>query len=103
MLLPLLPFVLAGQDVLALPAGALWGIAYLAVGVSVTGYVLWYWALARGGIARVGLFQFLQPLIGVLLARALLAEPIAPPVLGAALLILAGVWIAARPARYRVT
>jgi drug/metabolite transporter (DMT)-like permease len=91
--------LLAGQSFAAVPAAALWGLAYLAVGVSVLGYVLWYWALARGGIARVGLIQFLQPLVGVVLAWALLAEPILPPVLGAALLILAGVWIAARPAR----
>ncbi len=98
-LAPLLPWLLAGQDMSALPAGALWGLAYLAVGVSVVGYVLWYWALARGGIARVGLFQFVQPLFGVLLAWALLAEPVSITVLGAALLILAGVWIAARPAR----
>ena len=96
---PLLPFVLAGQHLADVPAAAIWGLVYLAAGVSVTGYVLWYWALARGGIARVGLFQFVQPLFGVLLAWALLAEPIAPPVLAAAALILAGVWIAARPAR----
>jgi len=100
-LLPLLPFLLAGQDLLALPPGALLGLAYLAAGVSVTGYVLWYWALARGGIARVGLFQFVQPLFGVLLAWALLAEPVSTSVLAAAALILAGVWIAARPARQR--
>lgn len=99
LLAPLLPVLLAGHDLLALPAGAILGLLYLAAGVSVVGYVLWYWALARGGIARVGLFQFVQPLFGVLLAWALLAEPVAPPVLGAAALILAGVWIAARPVR----
>ena len=98
-LAPLLPWLLAGQHFSQVPLGALLGLAYLAVGVTVVGYVLWYWALARGGIARVGLFQFVQPLFGVLLAWALLAEPIAAPVLVAAALILAGVWIAARPAR----
>jgi drug/metabolite transporter (DMT)-like permease len=98
-LVPLLPWLLAGQHLADVPAAAIWGLAYLAAGVSVAGYVLWYWALARGGIARVGLFQFVQPLSGVLLAWALLAEPVAPPVLAAAALILAGVWIAARPAR----
>jgi drug/metabolite transporter (DMT)-like permease len=35
---------------------------------------LWYWALGTGGIARVGLFQLLQPLSGVLLAWWILAE-----------------------------
>jgi drug/metabolite transporter (DMT)-like permease len=98
-LLPLLPFLLAGQHFSAVPAAALWGLAYLAAGVTVLGYVLWYWALARGGIARVGLLQFIQPLFGVTLAWALLAEPISATVLAAAALILAGVWIAARPAR----
>ena len=98
-LAPLLPWLLAGQHLASVSTSAIWGLAYLAAGVSVAGYVLWYWALARGGIARVGLFQFVQPLFGVLLAWLLLAEPIAPPVIAAAGLILAGVWIAARPAR----
>jgi drug/metabolite transporter (DMT)-like permease len=94
-LAPLLPWLLAGQHFSDIPVPALWGLVYLAAGVSVAGYVLWYWALARGGIARVGLFQFVQPLFGVLLAWALLSEPVALPVWAAAALILAGVWIAA--------
>ncbi|HEY3148796.1 MAG TPA: DMT family transporter, partial [Dongiaceae bacterium] len=39
-------------------------IAYLAIVVTILGYVLWYWALGKGGIARVGLIQFLQPVSG---------------------------------------
>ena len=41
-------------------------------------YILWYWALGTGGIARVGLFQFLQPVSGVILAGIILAEALTP-------------------------
>ena len=52
------------------------GLLYQAIGVTVMAYILWYWALGTGGIARVGLFQFLQPLSGVVLAWLVLAENI---------------------------
>ena len=51
-------------------------ILYLAIVVTILGYVLWYWALGKGGIARVGLIQFLQPVSGVILAGLLLGEQI---------------------------
>lgn len=93
---PALPWALSGiawQDVSA----AAWaGVFYLAIGVTIIGYVSWYWALGKGGIARVGLFQFLQPVSGVLLAWLLLSEPISDAFLLAAALVLSGVWIATR-------
>lgn len=73
---------------------SLWGLAYLAIGVTIVGYILWYWALGTGGIARVGLIQFLQPVSGVLLAFLLLGERLDGQFLFASTLILAGVWIA---------
>lgn len=71
-------------------------IAYLAIVVTILGYVLWYWALGRGGIARVGLIQFLQPVSGVILAALLLAERINATFLLASALVLSGVWLAIR-------
>jgi drug/metabolite transporter (DMT)-like permease len=64
------------------------------VGVTIVGYVCWYWALGNGGIERVGLFQFLQPISGVILAWLLLGELIDGVFLAASALILCGVWIA---------
>ena len=56
--------------------------------------MLWYWALGRGGIARVGLIQFLQPVSGVILAALLLGERISLSFLLASVLVLFGVWLA---------
>ena len=58
---------------------------------------MWYWALGQGGIARMGLTQFLQPVSGVLLAAAFLREPITMVLLISSIAILLGVWIAMRP------
>ncbi|HKX09829.1 MAG TPA: DMT family transporter [Stellaceae bacterium] len=79
-------------------AGALgWSaIAYLALGATITGYICWYWALQRGGIARIGTTQFAQPLIALGFAVAVLHEPLTAPLILAALLIVAGVALAQR-------
>jgi len=79
-------------------AGALgWSaVAYLALGSTIAGYICWYWALQRGGIARIGATQFAQPLIALCFAVAVLREPLTPPLMLAALLIVAGVALAQR-------
>jgi len=79
-------------------AGAVgWGaVAYLALGSTIAGYICWYWALQRGGIARIGATQFAQPLIALGFAVAVLREPLTPPLVLAALLIVAGVALAQR-------
>jgi len=71
-------------------------IFYLAIVSTILGYVLWYWALGKGGIARVGLIQFLQPVSGVILAALLLGEQISLSFLAASALVLFGVWLAIR-------
>ena len=90
-LLPVMPFVLSpGALVQAglLPWG---GVLYQAFVSSILGYVLWYWALGQGGIGRTGLTQFFQPLIGLVLAVALLGEALTWPMILAAALVLGGV------------
>ena len=72
------------------------GILYMAIVSTIIGYVLWYWALGKGGIARVGLIQFLQPVSGVILAAVLLSEGVSLGFLLASALILFGVWLAIR-------
>lgn len=71
-------------------------ILYLAAVSTIIGYVLWYWALGKGGIARVGLIQFLQPVSGVILAGMLLGEAISVSFALASALVLGGVWLAIR-------
>ncbi len=77
--------------------GAAWAsILFLAVVTSIVGYVGWYWALARGGIARIGTIQFVQPFSGVVLAALVLGERITAPLVAAGLVIVAGVAVAQR-------
>ena len=69
-------------------------VGYLAVMVSIVGYVAWYWALASGGIARVGLAQFGQPIVTVALALIMLHEAVTVPLVLAGASILAGIYLA---------
>jgi len=93
-LAPVMAFLWARGDLAVASVPAWSAIAYLAVVVTILGYVLWYWALGKGGIARVGLIQFLQPVSGVVLAAVLLGERISLSFLLASALVLGGVWLA---------
>lgn len=96
LLAPTVPFVLGGVDLAAVPFDAWAAVAYLAVIVTIVGYVMWYWALGKGGIERIGLIQFLQPVSGVILALLLLGERFTAVFVLASVLILLGVWLAIR-------
>jgi drug/metabolite transporter (DMT)-like permease len=101
---PILPFTsAAGSDgawlIGLLPAASplAWGaVAFIAWITSILGYIGWYWALAKGGIARIGTIQFLQPLSGLVLAFFLLGERPTIVLAVATVLILGGVVIAWR-------
>jgi drug/metabolite transporter (DMT)-like permease len=71
-------------------------VLYLASITTILGYIGWYWALARGGIARIATIQFFQPVSGLVLAALLLGERMTLPLLAASIVILTGVWIAQR-------
>lgn len=95
-LLPLaaltLPF-----DRLARADVELWSaLLYLSVLSSIVGYAAWYWALAQGNIGQIGMIQFTQPLISLLLAVLILGESLTWPLLLAAGVIVAGVALAQR-------
>lgn len=98
-LLPLLFIFEPRTPMLEVPTGIWIAIAYLAIGVTIVGYVLWYWALGRGGIARIALLQFLQPISGVILAAILLGEDFGAIFIAASGVILFGVWYALRANR----
>ncbi len=72
------------------------GVVYLAFAVSSLGYLLWYWALARGGIARIGTLQFLQPVASLVLAVIILGEAMTLPLAACAAVVLAGTIFAHR-------
>ncbi len=96
LLLPIVPFVV---DATALAAAGAWpwsGLLYQAIGVTIVAYILWYWALGSGGIARIGLLQFLQPVSGVILAWLILGEKLSLTFGAASLIIMLGVALAWR-------
>jgi drug/metabolite transporter (DMT)-like permease len=60
------------------------GLAYVSIFSMLVGFVFWYRGLARGGIARVGQLQLLQPFFGLALAGLVLHEPVAWTMVAAA-------------------
>jgi drug/metabolite transporter (DMT)-like permease len=52
------------------------GLAYVSIFSMLVGFIFWYAALAKGGIASVGQLQLLQPFLGLVLAALLLGEPV---------------------------
>ena len=96
LLLPLTPFIVNMPDLMAAGSYAWSGLIYQAIGVTIVAYILWYWALGTGGIARVGLFQFLQPVSGVILAWLVLAENLSLIFVLASTIIMLGVVLAFR-------
>ena len=74
-----------------LPASA-WGqLAFLALGSSVAGMVMWNRAVATAGSARVSLLLYLEPVVSVTGAAVLLGEGVTLVMIAAGLLILLGV------------
>lgn len=95
-LIPLAPFVVDGATLQTAGWFSWSGLLYQAIGVTIVGYILWYWALGTGGIARIGLFQFLQPVSGVILAWLILAERLSLIFIVASTIIMLGVVLAFR-------
>lgn len=77
------------------PAGWM-AIVYLAFIVTVVGYIAWYWALSKGGVARVAPAQFFLPVVGVGLAVVFLGERLTTVGVAAAIVILIGVRVTQR-------
>ena len=96
LLVPVVPFLFESVEVQAVSMIAWSSVLYLAIAVTIIGYIFWYSALGKGGIARMGLFQFLQPVSGVILAALLLSEGIDWTFIAASAIILVGVWFAVR-------
>lgn len=75
------------------PSGWL-AIAYLTVASSIVGYAAWFWALGRGGIARIGSWQLAMPVMTLALAALVLGETITLPLALSAGAIVVGTAIA---------
>ncbi|MEV6633050.1 DMT family transporter [Actinoplanes sp. NPDC051470] len=77
-------------------AAAWSGFAYLTVVSMFLAFFAWYAGLARGGIAKVGQLQLIQPVLTLAWSALLLGEPVTPAAIAAALLVLSCVAVTQR-------
>lgn len=80
----------------ALPVAAYWAIAWLTICSSLLGYVLWFFALGRGGIEKIGSLQLLMPVITLAGAVLILGEVLTLKLVLLVAAVLAGTFIAHR-------
>jgi drug/metabolite transporter (DMT)-like permease len=74
-------------------------VLFIALGSTVLAFLLWSWGFARLPARIGGLFMFVQPVIGAVLAAWLLHEPMRWPLAAGGGLILVGVAVAQRADR----
>jgi len=93
-LVPMLLEILSGNGLNGVGPRSLLMVAYLGVGNSVVGYVLWNRALSGLPAAAVGASLYAQPILGAGLSWLLLRDPLPATFVPGAVLVLAGVYIA---------
>jgi drug/metabolite transporter (DMT)-like permease len=71
-------------------------LLHITLGASVLAYMSWFWALSRGGIARVATFQFAQPVLVLVFAALLLGEHMPAQLIVASLVVVGGIALARR-------
>lgn len=71
-------------------------LLHITLGASVLAYMSWFWALSRGGIARVAAFQFAQPALVFIFAAIILREHLPAQLLVATLVVFGGIALARR-------
>ena len=79
------------QGDLSAGAGAWTGFAYVSLISMFLGFFVWYAALARGGVAKIGQVQLAQPVLTLVWSAALLGEEVGLATVAAALFVLASV------------
>jgi drug/metabolite transporter (DMT)-like permease len=89
--LPASAIELIGQPIGTITLGVILGVLYLGVISTAIAMFLWNRAFALVEASLASLFFFAQPVVGVLLAMALLGQSITPRLLGGGALILVGV------------
>jgi drug/metabolite transporter (DMT)-like permease len=93
MLIPFFVHSAGWEEYRGLSSSTLIAILFLGVGCSGLGYLLWYAALERIEASKVAAFLYLEPLVTLVAAVALLGEPVAPTTVLGGVLVLTGVLI----------
>jgi drug/metabolite transporter (DMT)-like permease len=91
MLLPFFVFRAGWNEYPALSASGWGAVLFLGIGCSGLGYLFWYAALERLETSRVASFLYLEPLVTLAAAVALLGEPVQATTVAGGVLVLAGV------------
>ena len=87
----------AGQIAAASPRAWI-GMAYVSVFSMFVGFLFWYAGLAKGGVARVGQIQLLQPFLTLAGGAVILAEPLDAATVAFAVAVIAVVALGRRAA-----
>ncbi len=90
----MIPFFVSSagwQEYRALSSTSMVAIVFLGVGCSGLGYLLWYAALERIEVSQVAAFLYLEPLVTLAAAVALLGESVAVSTILGGVLVLIGV------------
>lgn len=95
-MVPVAPFVVTSDKLVAIPALGWWCIAYLVFFTSLVAYALWNYALSRTDASRVAIFANLQPVATALLAWVVLGEQLTWVGAAGGVLVLLGVRLAQR-------
>lgn len=66
-------------------------IVYMAIVVSIFGYVVWYWVLKFLEASQVAVLQNIQPIIATALAAMFLGEPVTVTLVTGGIIVIAGV------------
>jgi drug/metabolite transporter (DMT)-like permease len=96
MLVPLYLRVQGWREYPALSGTGVGAVLFLGFGASGLGYLFWYGALERVETSRVAAFLYLEPLVTLAAAVALLHEPVGTLTAAGGLLVLAGVALVQR-------
>ncbi len=78
-------------DITEISGGDWLGILYLALGTSVVGYVLWYYAIGKFDTTKVAVFANAQPIFTTILAVLFLHQPISPTFVTGGIITILGV------------
>lgn len=71
-------------------------LAWLTLLSSFLGYVLWFYALSRGGIGKIGSLQLAMPIVTLAAAIIVLGESLTVPLTASCIIVVTGTFIAHR-------
>lgn len=80
------------------PVAGWLAVGWMAFLSSLAGYALWFYALGRGGIARIGSLQLAMPVVTLFAAALVLHETLTPLLLVSCATIVVGTFVAQRNA-----